>query len=75
MAKEKIYNEILTDNTKISYCEQCKDCTMWGIDDDPFSNKYTKANCAMYRDPDNKPMYVIYNQAPCPFKVPGRGKG
>ena len=62
-------DEVLTDNTRISYCEQCKDCAMWGIGNDPFSNEYTKANCAMFPNPDHKPGYVINNQAPCPFRV------
>ena len=62
-------SETLTDNTGISYCEQCKDCTLWGIGDDPFSNAYDKANCAMFPNPDHKPGYVINNQGPCPFRV------
>jgi hypothetical protein len=61
--------EILTDNTRIKYCEQCEKCTLWGIGGDPFSNAYDKANCAMYPSPDHKPGYVINNQAPCPFRV------
>ena len=70
MAKNRHANEILTDNTQISYCEQGKDCAMWGIGNDPFSNEYTKSNCAMYPNPDHKPGYVINNRGPCPFRVP-----
>ena len=62
-------DEILTDNTKISYCEQCKDCTLWGIGDDPYQNQYDKANCAMFPNPDHKPGYVINNQGVCPCRV------
>ena len=65
-------SETLTDNTGISYCEQCKDCTLWGIGDDPFSNAYDKANCAMFPNPDHKPGYVINNQGTCPYRTPGR---
>lgn len=65
-------NEILTDNTKIRYCVQCKECTLWGIGGDPFSNAYDKSNCAMFPNPDHKPAYVINNEGQCPFRVPGR---
>ena len=69
MAKDRHYREVLTDNTKISYCEQCKDCILWGIGDDPFSNQYDKANCAMFPNPDHKPGYVINNQGRCPYRT------
>ena len=62
-------NETLSDNTGIHYCEQCKACTMWGLGNDPFSNAYDKANCAMFPNPDHKPAYVLNNEAPCPFRV------
>ena len=62
-------DETLTDNTKISYCEQCKDCAMWGIGDDPFSNRYDKANCAMFPNPEHKPGYIINNHGECPYWV------
>lgn len=73
MPKEKdtvfYKDEILSDNTKADYCQQCKDCTLWGIGDDPFQNRYDKSNCAMFPNPDHKPGYVINNQGPCPFRV------
>ena len=43
---------------------------MWGIGDDPFSNRYDKGNCAMFPNPGCKPSYVINNRAPCEFRVP-----
>ena len=74
MAKKKdpvfSKDEIMSDNTHADYCRQCKDCTLWGIGNDPFSNEYTKSNCAMYPNPDHKPGYVINNRGPCPFRVP-----
>ena len=77
MAKEKLLHEgeILSDNTHVKNCEQCRDCTLWGIDEnDYFSNRHDKGNCAMFPHPDHKPIYVIDNQAPCPYKAPGRSK-
>lgn len=59
-------NEVLTDNTKIKYCEQCKDCAFWG-NGDAFSNKYDKSSCDMFKYPQSKPGYVINNEADCPY--------
>ena len=69
MAKSRYEKEILTDNTKINYCEQCKDCILWGFHGDPYQNAYDKTNCMMYPYPDHKPGYVINNQGPCSFRV------
>ena len=68
-------DEILSDNTQENYCEQCRECAMWGIGDDPYSNAYDKSSCAMYPVPAHKPGYVINNTGPCPFRVPGRSNG
>lgn len=58
--------EVLTDNTKINYCEQCKDCVHWGNDeDDYFTNEYDKASCDMY---ETKPIYVLDNSGECEYK-------
>ena len=67
--EERYGDEILSDNTHADYCRQCKDCAMWGIGDDPFSNRYDKGNCSMFPNPDHKPVYVINNQGQCPFRV------
>lgn len=62
------YDDILTDNTKIDYCNICKKCVNWGNDDDPFSNEYDKAYCDMFPYPDDKkPFGVINNDEDCPF--------
>lgn len=61
-------DEILTDNTKINYCEQCKDCINWGKSGTPWDNKYTKSNCSAYPYPSMKPMGVINNTHVCEFR-------
>ena len=61
-------DEILTDNTKVSYCDQCTDCAMWG-NGDAFSNSPEKAYCDMYKFPARKPAEVINNTGKCPYKV------
>ena len=65
---ERLANDILTDNTQISYCEQCEDCKHWGNSGDPFSNAYDKANCDRYPRPERKPDWVINNYGECDFK-------
>lgn len=62
-------DDILTDNTKIAYCEQCETCGLWGNDpEDPFSNEYDKGYCDMFPYPDNaKPIGVVNNVEECPF--------
>ena len=66
---ERHLDERLSDNTHQDFCRQCRDCTLWGIGDDPFQNRHDKSNCAMFPYPDCKPGYVINNQAPCPFRA------
>lgn len=75
MAKDTVFqkDEILSDNTHADYCKQCKACTMWGIGDDPYANRYDKGNCAMFPHPDHKPGYVINNEGTCPYRVPKEG--
>lgn len=63
------YDDVLSDNTHIDYCEQCESCIHWGNNkDDPFSNRYDKTNCDMFPYPDYmKPMSVINNLTECEF--------
>ena len=65
---ERYENEVLTDNTQISYCEQCEDCKHWGNGDDPRRNAYDKASCDKYPFPGIKPDWVINNYGECDFK-------
>ena len=66
---ERHLNEELSDNTHANICEQCRECTMWGLGGDPYQNRYDKGNCAMFPNPDHKPDYVITNRGVCPFRV------
>lgn len=61
-------DETLTDNTKIQCCLQCKKCKYWSNRNDPFSNKYDKANCDMYPTPSAKPVTVINNTGVCTYR-------
>jgi len=66
-------DEILTDNTKINYCAQCKDCAFWGNNNDPFSNQYRKTNCDMFPYPGIKPMYVLDSTGDCQYHMAREG--
>lgn len=66
-------NERLTDNTKIKYCTQCRDCLFWG-NDDAFSNRFDKTSCDMYPYPDFKPEGIINNTEKCVYYTK-RGDG
>ena len=68
--EERYEDDILSDNTHADYCRQCKECTLWGlVKDDPMTNRYDKASCAMFPYPDHKPGYVINNQGVCPYRT------
>ena len=58
--------EILTDNTKIHYCKQCKNCAYWG-NGDVYSNAYDKSSCDIYPFPQYKPNEVVYNTGECAY--------
>lgn len=58
--------EVLTDNSGIEYCKQCKDC-IFRDDGTPFSNHYTKSSCMMYQYPNMKPSKVINNKGLCEY--------
>lgn len=60
-------DDILSDNTQITKCEQCHDCINWSEDGNNFQNKFDKSNCNAYPYPDFKPAYVINNTGPCEF--------
>lgn len=64
-------DEILTDNTKIEYCKQCKDCIYWGADN--YSNAYDKSSCMIYPFPACKPQFVIRNTGDCQYKAKRSG--
>lgn len=68
----RYYDERLSDNTQVDYCEQCRGCAFWGSD--VWSNKYDKACCDMYPYPDHKPSQVINNTGKCEFFVKRVGK-
>lgn len=65
---ERYLDEQLSDNTKIHYCKQCKDCILWGHTN-AFGNKYDKSSCDMFPYPDCKPMEVIDNTGKCPWRT------
>ena len=52
-------DEVLTDNTQIPKCEQCKDCFFRD------ANGHDKGVCLIY--PDLKPMGVIKNTEECEY--------
>lgn len=58
---ERMLEETLTDNSKIEYCKQCKDCI--------FKDKrgYEKAICMIYENPGYKPLHVINNKGICEY--------
>lgn len=64
--EERYENEILTDNTAIEKCKQCKDC-IFQSDGTAYSNDYQKGSCAMYKYPTVKPLDVIRNTGQCEY--------
>ena len=58
-------DEILTDNSKVEICRQCKTC-MFNDGGDYWSNKYDKSCCAVFMHPESKPIEVI-NNGDCDF--------
>lgn len=65
---ERYKDDILSDNTGIKRCDQCKDCRFWGNGDDAFSNQYDKTSCDKYPYPAYKPAFVRDNEGECVFK-------
>lgn len=58
--------EVLSDNSQIENCKQCKDCK-YRDDGTVWSNHYTKSCCQMYKYPNFKPLEVIDNEDDCLF--------
>ena len=65
--KPRWYDEQMTDNSKIEYCKQCKNCKYWN-GGDAYSNDYQKTCCAVYPYPSMKPMSVIENKGDCVYR-------
>lgn len=64
---ERLANDILSDNSNIEYCKQCKNC-IFRDNGDVWSNHYTKSNCQMFKYPGLKPSEVINNKKICLYK-------
>lgn len=64
--EERYAGEILSDNTQIPKCEQCKDC-VFRDDGTVYANHYTKSSCRMHRFPDHKPVGVIDGSEECEY--------
>ena len=63
--EERYADEILTDNTALEKCKQCKACLFWN-DGTEYSN-YRKSSCAIYEHPDMKPIGVMDNVEKCEY--------
>lgn len=59
--------ENMSNNVGFECCGQCEDC-VHNDGGDPFSDKWSKACCAMYMHPDHKPMYVILGGGECALR-------
>lgn len=66
--EERYGDEILTDNTKLSKYEQCKDC-IYQDDGTVYSNRYDKGSCQKYPYPKFKPIDVMMNRKECNHKA------
>ena len=64
--QERWDEEVLSDNTHVENCKQCKECALRD-DGTVWSNHYTKSSCQRYPYPRMKPLEVINNKADCPF--------
>ena len=59
-------DEILSDNSHVENCKQCKDC-IFRDDGTVWTNDYRKASCIIYRYPNMKPLRVIDNKGICEY--------
>lgn len=64
--QERWDEEVLTDNSAIENCKQCKDC-IFRDNKDVWSNHYTKSCCVMFPHPSFKPLKVIQNTGICEY--------
>ena len=64
--EERYGDEILSDNSKVKNCKQCKNCA-FRDDGTVWSNHYSKSNCQIYQYPSCKPMRVINNTGVCEY--------
>lgn len=61
---ERYAGEVLTDNTKISYFEQCRDCIYKGFElHGEFIDDYNRCCCLAY--PDMKPSGIDDGSEQC----------
>lgn len=68
--EERYKDETFTDNTQISYCEECETCRFWGDEMTAYENEPTKASCYKYPFPERKPDWVINNYGECDYYEP-----
>ena len=64
--EERLSDDILSDNTQLSKCEQCKNC-IFRDDGTVYSNDYRKSSCRIYPYPQFKPLGVMNNTEQCEF--------
>ena len=64
--EERYKDEVLSDNSKVENCKQCKDC-IFQNDGTAFTNNYQKSSCMIYQYPNFKPLYVIKNKSLCEY--------
>ena len=64
--EERYGGEVLSDNSDVENCKQCKDC-LYQIGLTDFSNNYQKTSCAVYEYPDMKPLGVMENRERCEY--------
>lgn len=64
--EDRLANDILSDNTQLPKCTQCKTCA-FRDDGTVYSSDYRKASCKAYPHPQFKPIAVMNNTENCEF--------
>lgn len=64
--EDRYGKEMLTDNSNIPKCKQCKDC-LFRNDGTVYSNDYRKGSCVMFPYPESKPLEVMHSTEACEF--------